>query len=73
MEQPQMNEQQIKASNINVRIEVGGRVVPFSLDYENWRWHSSDEQPEADFPLITIIENKRYELYSDGTFAEVEK
>jgi hypothetical protein len=25
------------------------------------------------FPLIAVIEGKRYELYSDGTFDEVEK
>jgi hypothetical protein len=25
------------------------------------------------FPLITTVQGKRYELYSDGTFAEVEK
>jgi hypothetical protein len=36
-------------------------------------WHSSEEQREADFPLITFIEGKRFELYSDGMFAEVEK
>jgi len=33
-------------------------------------WRSTRE---SDFPLITIIEGKRYELYSDGTFAQVEK
>jgi hypothetical protein len=69
----QMNKQQIKTSNMNVRIEVEGRIVPFSLDLENWRWHSSNGQKEADFPLITFMKGKRYELYSDGKFAEVEK
>jgi hypothetical protein len=28
---------------------------------------------EAAFPLIQVVDGKRYELYSDGTFAEVEK
>jgi len=32
-----------------------------------------EEHKESDFPLITVFEGKRYELYSDGTFAEVEK
>jgi hypothetical protein len=28
---------------------------------------------EGDFPLDAVIDGKRFELYSDGTFAEVEK
>jgi hypothetical protein len=32
-----------------------------------------DEQIESVFPLIAVVDGKRYELYSDGTFAEVEK
>jgi hypothetical protein len=32
-----------------------------------------EEPEEAGFPLITIVDGKRYELYSDGTFDEVEK
>ena len=45
----------------------------FRLDWKNRRWHSLEEPEEADFPLITFVEGKRYELYSDGEFAEVEK
>jgi hypothetical protein len=45
----------------------------FRLDWKLWRWHSLDEPEEAAFPLSTVIDAKRYELYSDGTFAEVEK
>jgi hypothetical protein len=63
----------ITSSNLSVRIAVEGRVTTFGLDCETWRWHSSEEQREADFPLITFIDGKRYELYSDGTFAAVEK
>ncbi|MGO9108674.1 MAG: hypothetical protein ACLP9L_05525 [Thermoguttaceae bacterium] len=58
---------------MTVQIDVGGRNFAFGLDWTNWRWHSLAEAPEADFPLITVVSGKRYELYSDGTFAEVEK
>jgi hypothetical protein len=37
------------------------------------RWESLEEQKEGDFPLIAEVNGKRYELYSDQTFAEVEK
>jgi hypothetical protein len=56
-----------------VQIEVDGRTIPFRLDWHRWRWHSLEELQEGDFPLITGVDGKRYELYSDGTLAEVEK
>jgi hypothetical protein len=56
-----------------VQIDVEGRVIPFRLDHDNWRWHSLEELEEGAFPLITVVDGKRYELYSDGHFAEVEK
>jgi hypothetical protein len=43
------------------------------LDWKHLRWHSLEEPEEADFPLIIVVDSKRYELYSDGTFDEVEK
>ncbi len=58
---------------MTVQIKVEGRMIPFRLDLKHWRWHSLEEPKEGDFPLITIADGKRYELYSDGTFAEVEK
>lgn len=58
---------------MTVQIDVEGRIVQFSLDWENSIWHSSEELEQAVFPLITTIDGKRYELYSDETFAEVEK
>ena len=58
---------------MTVQIQVGDRNIPFRLDRAHWRWHSMEEQNEADFPLITMLDGKRCELYSDGTFAEVEK
>jgi hypothetical protein len=56
-----------------IQITVEGRNITFRLDWKNWRWHSLETAQEADFPLITVVNGKRYELYSDGTFAEVEK
>jgi len=58
---------------MTVQVEVNGRVIPFRLVPQHGRWHSLEEHKESDFPLITVFEGKRYELYSDGTFAEVEK
>ena len=58
---------------MTVQIKVEGRMIPFRLDLKHWRWHSLEEPQEGDFPLITIADGKRYELYSDGTLAEVEK
>ena len=55
-----------------IELEVEGGKIPFTLDWENWCWHSSEEPMESDFPLITEIDGKRCELYSDETFAEVE-
>jgi len=56
-----------------IRITVEGRNIMFRLVWKHRRWHSLDAPQEADFPLITVVDGKRYELYSDGTFAEVEK
>jgi hypothetical protein len=56
-----------------IQIDVEGRNTPFRLEWENWRWHSLEEQKEGDFPLIAFVDGKRYELYSDGMFAEVER
>ena len=49
------------------------RIIPVRLDYENWQWHCSAEIAAADFPIPAPEEGKRYLLYSDGTFGEVEK
>ncbi len=58
---------------MTVQINVGGRDIPFRLNWEDRRWQSLEEQKESDFPLIAIVGDKRYELYSDETFAEVER
>ena len=56
-----------------VQIDVQGRSFSFGLDWTNWRWHSLPEAPEADSSLITDVNGNRYELYSDGTFAEANR
>jgi hypothetical protein len=56
-----------------VQIEVDGRMIQFRLDRKQSRWHSLEAFEDAVFPLVTIVDGLRYELYSDGTFAEVEK
>jgi len=58
---------------MTIEIEIEGRTIPFRLDWEEGRWNTLEEQKESDFPLITEVSGKRYELYSDQTFAEVEK
>jgi len=58
---------------MTTEIEVEGRKTPFELNWEHLHWRCSEEQKESDFPLITVVDGKRYELYSDETFAEVEK
>ena len=58
---------------MTVQIQVNARSIPFTLVPEKGRWLAKEEQKESDFPLIAVVEGRRYELYSDGTFAEVEK
>ncbi len=61
------------SSDMTLDLNVEGRTIAFRLDWKHWRWHSLVELKEGAFPLITTVQGKRYELYSDGTFAEVEK
>jgi hypothetical protein len=56
-----------------VNIEVAGQAIPFRLDWTHARWHSLEPLDESLFPLIAVVDGRRYELYSDGTLAEVEK
>ncbi|MGA8796051.1 MAG: hypothetical protein WB526_03165 [Candidatus Cybelea sp.] len=37
-----------------------------------WTTATRGHLPEGEFPLIAFADGKRYELYSDGTFDEVE-
>jgi hypothetical protein len=58
---------------MTIQITVGGRNIMFRADWKHRRRHSLDEPKEADFPLLTVVDGKCYELSSDGTFDEVEK
>jgi len=58
---------------MTVQIIVAGRNAPFTLNWKTWRWQSFTDQKESNFPLIAEVNGKRYELYSDETFAEVER
>jgi len=60
----------------SVQVQVGDEMVPFELDFASvprGRWTCARDFPESYFPLTVDVENRRYELYSDGTFAEVER
>jgi hypothetical protein len=54
-----------------VTIEVEGQPHEFHLDFGNGTWTPKSDFDEADFPLIADVDGARYELYSDGTLAEV--
>jgi hypothetical protein len=58
-----------------VTVPFSGRIADFDLDRETKRWSSVEAitpLDEGEFPLTATSGGKRYELYSDGTFAEVE-
>jgi len=55
-----------------VLIEISDEQIPLQLDFTNQLWSAERIFEEADFPLIARYDAKRYEIYSDGTFAEVE-
>ena len=60
-----------------IEIPVQGRDLEFDLDAASETWTADDSDridqlDEGDFPLVGTINGKRYELYSDGTYAEVE-
>lgn len=56
-----------------INVEIDNAAVPFALDFGTSHWTASPELPESYFPIIAHHEGKRFELYSDGTFAEVER
>jgi hypothetical protein len=59
-------------------VQLEDQRLAFDLDFETQKWRPEDpdavaQLDEGDFPLVGIANGKRYELYSDGTFAEVER
>jgi hypothetical protein len=55
-----------------VNATSGGLDFPIELDFETKKWHAPSVPPEGEFPLIVHTDDQRFEVYSDGTFAEVE-
>jgi hypothetical protein len=55
-----------------VSLDVAGTIATFELDFTGDTWRSDATLTEAEFPLVTELAGKRYELYSDGTFGEEE-
>jgi hypothetical protein len=56
-----------------VDAESGGASFRVELDFELGRWSSTEPvPPEGEFPFIAHLAGKRYEIYSDETFGEVE-
>jgi len=56
-----------------VDAQSGGATFRVELDFESGRWSSElQPPPEGEFPFIARLNGKRYEIYSDETFDEVE-
>lgn len=61
-----------------VVIAFEGRRLEFNFHYDTRKWTAVESSTcgllsEGAFPLIADASGKRYELYSDKTFAEVER
>ncbi|MGA2760062.1 MAG: hypothetical protein ABSF08_07075 [Candidatus Cybelea sp.] len=62
---------------MKVVVELQGQRLEFNLDNGARRWvpiepATSSLLHEGEFPLVAYADGKRYELYSDGSFDEVE-
>ncbi len=60
-----------------VSLDFQGEHYAFDLDHEHGHWTELEPQKhqlldESDFPLVATADGKRYEIYSDGSFANVE-
>ena len=60
-----------------VVVELQGQHLAFTLDSSMRKWvpvepATSELLHEGEFPLVASADGKRYELYSDGSFDEVE-
>jgi hypothetical protein len=56
-----------------VEARSGSVILKARLDFESGHWSTAGETPpEGEFPFVVHVGGKRYELYSDETFAEVE-
>jgi hypothetical protein len=57
----------------SVQATSGGIDFPIQLDFETHRWTATSVPPEGEFPFVVLLRDQRFEIYSDGTFAEVER
>lgn len=55
-----------------VDVQSGGVHFRVQLDFESGHWSSTFQPPEGEFPFVVRANGKRYLLYSDETFGEVE-
>jgi hypothetical protein len=56
-----------------VEAQSGGMTFQAQLDFDAMRWSAiAQSVPEGEFPFVAHNDGKRYELYSDETFNEVE-
>lgn len=53
-----------------VQVDTGKESVPFEVDFDTWHWTCARKFDEGYFPFVTTHEGKRYEIFSDGKFAE---
>ena len=60
-------------TNKTIEIRITDRTAHFTLHWDSKQWDSPDDVTQAEFPLVAPLAERRYELYSDGTFSEVEK
>jgi hypothetical protein len=56
---------------VNAQLQLDGQEYR-SLDFDAWTWKAERSFDEGDFPFIVETQGKRYEIYSDGSFAEEE-
>jgi len=56
-----------------VRATSGDLEFTIELDFETKKLSAPSVPPEGEFPLIVHTDDQRFEVYSDGTFADVER
>lgn len=59
-------------STCTTSIDIDDIPIAFELDFATARWTAEPRLHESYFPLVAVVDGKRYELYSDGHFAEEE-
>jgi len=57
---------------VTAQVQLDGQEYPIVMDFETSTWKTERSFDEGDFPFIVATQGKRFEIYSDGTFAEEE-